>query len=144
MHLSSVTTTTHTRASAGTSGTATGSPREPSRNTVPVRNQIVFNTFWNVPSRTLPGPPRNPSATLQPCLEPAPEPSRTLMPRNLGTLLRTCPRTSLIGTPEPSQNLVPEPALEPVVRKPPRNRPGTYIPRNLQQDPLNGPLNLSI
>ena len=113
MHLSCVTTTTHTRASA------TGSPREPSRNPVPVRNQIVFNTFWNVPSRTLPGPP-----------EPI---------RNLGALPGTCPGTFLNPhAPEPwnpAQNLP-----QNLDRNPgtfPEPCPGT-LPRNLPRNPWLG------
>ena len=84
---------------------------------------------------------RSGTSRLEPCLDP-PEPIQ-----NLGALPGTCPGTfPNPHAPEPwnpaqnlpqnldrnpSQNLVPqdtpEPAREPVVRKPPRNCPGTYI-----------------
>ena len=61
-----------------------------------------------------------PEHAPKPCPEPAPEPSRNPLPE---------------PAPEPSRNPVPEDCpgtcpgtfLEPVVRKPPRHRPGTYI-----------------
>ena len=74
---------------------------------------------------------------LEPCLENPPEPTRNILGTLPGTfrnpVAELCPGT-LETCPEPAQNLLetlprtcPGSFPEPVVRKPPRHRPGTYI-----------------
>ena len=84
---SSVTTTTHTSAGAGTSASATGLVLL-LRDLQPERFQLF---------RTLPGPPGNPLGTFKPCRDfPRNLPERCR--RTLAPEVRSCPRTSLIGT----------------------------------------------
>ena len=91
----------------------------------PVRNKIVFNTFWNLAwifAGTHLEPPWNLAQNL-------PEPCRGTLAQNFLASLKPCPEPA----PEPSRNPLPEPA-----RNLPRNLPGTHgseaapaPPRNL-------------